>query len=74
MLLLRLYNREVTFLFGYVTVNGNVYSSDSDAAALSEDFSESSVSAASSASSLSVSSVADCSPVCSQDWKSSAGS
>ena len=31
MLLLRLYNREVTFLFGYVTVNGNVYSSDSDA-------------------------------------------
>ena len=24
MLLLRLYNREVTFLFGYVTVNGNV--------------------------------------------------
>ena len=102
MLLLRLYNREAAFPFGYVTVNGmnsNVYSSDSDAAsivsskvsgssasssasaslistseALSEDFSESFVSAVSSDSLLSVPSVAECSPVCSQDWKSSAGS
>lgn len=56
MLLLRLYNREVTFLFGYVTVNGNVYSSDSDAASIvSSKFSGSSASSSSSASLISTS-------------------
>ena len=55
-MLLRLYNREVTFLFGYVTVNGNVYSSDSDAASIvSSKFSGSSASSSSSASLISTS-------------------